>query len=818
MPAQCSPGSIHRAEALARALPRLNSPKLTAPRRTALRISRRGLLIGAGAAGGLVLGFQFVPRRYASALVAGAGEEVIDSFIRIAKDGAISVAVPVCEMGQGITTLAAQIVAVELGADWRRMGIEPAPIARQYGDPVLAARWAALWAPSWLPFLPALAETLAGALASTPGTSLARREAEHEPMMITAEGTALAAFEAPLRAAAATLRALLLQAAAAKWGVAWETCDTAGHCVVQAGSGQSGRKLAFAELLPDMMRFAPPDPPVLRAVPAAERPGRFPEGAPPRFPRLDLPAKVDGSFVFAGDVRLPDMLYAAVAHGPQGDCVLASYDKQAAAAVKGLVRVVHTRRWLAAVATTWHAASKAVAAMEPRFKAVGRIADSSAIEQQLDLALRKGAAVRVAADGNPDALLAASGAGNPTLTARYDIEPALHAPLETATATARLRGGKLDLWIATQAPEMARRAAARAAGVRRRDVIVYPMHAGGSFDARLDMRIAGEAAALAKVTGRPVQVMWSRWQESLSSYPRTPVAALVSAAFGPGKQQLLGWRTRMALPATAQEAGGRLLGELSAADALAAVRGKSDALACEGAYPLYAIPERAVEHVPAALALPTARYRGNAHGYSAFITESFIDECAHFAGREPMSFRVGMLGGQPRLAACLTGAARLAMWGGGADASGQGIACHRMDLAAGEGLRSGFIAVVATARQEAGAVRVEQLTAYVDIGRIVNVDVARQQVEGGLLFGLAQAIGGSSSYHAGLPTNGRLAQLGLPLLADCPKIDIAFAESNEQPFDPGEIAAVAVAPAIANALFSATGLRFRRLPLLSEGL
>jgi isoquinoline 1-oxidoreductase subunit beta len=789
---------------LALALPRLATP----------RVTRRGLLIGAGAAGGLVLGFQLLPRRYASALVAGEGEQVFDSFIRIAKDGAISVAVPVCEMGQGITTLAAQIVAVELGADWRRMGTEPAPIARQYGDPVLAAHWSALWMPSWTPsWLPLLP-----ALANAPDTRLARWEAEHAPLMITAEGTALAAFEAPLRAAAASLRAMLMQAAAAQWGVAWETCDTAAHCVTH-----SGRKLAFASLLPELTRFAPPDPPVLRAVPAAEKPGQFPEGARLRFPRLDLPAKADGSFVFAGDVRLPDMLYAAIAHGPQGNCVLASYDTQAAAKVTGLVRVVHTRRWLAAVATTWHAASKAVAAMEPRFKAVGRIADSSAIERQLELALRKGAAVRVAAEGNPDALLAASGpaapnAAAPTLTARYDIEPALHAPLETATATARLRGGTLELWIATQAPELARRAAARAAGVRRGDVVVYPMHAGGSFDARLDVRIAGEAAALAKVTGRPVQVVWSRWQESLSSYPRTPVAALVSAAFGPGKQQLLGWRTRMALPATALEAGGRLLGEMSAADALAAAQGKSDALACAGAFPLYAVPERAVDHVPAALALPTARYRGNGHGYSAFITECFIDECAHFAGREPMSFRVGMLGGQPRLAACLTGAARLAMWGGGADASGQGIACHRMDLAAREGPRSGFIAVVATARQEAGAVRVEQLSAYVDIGRIINVDVARQQVESGLVFGLAQAIGGSTGYSAGLPTAGRLAQLGLPLLADCPKIDIAFAESNEQPFDPGELAAVAVAPAIANALFSATGLRFRRLPLLSEGL
>ena len=762
-----------------------------------MRLTRRGLLIGAGGAGALLALFALSPRRYATALVPGPGEHVFDSFIRLAADGSVNVAVPVCEMGQGITTLMAQIVAVELGADWKRVGVEPAPPSPVYGDPVLAARWAPLWQPRYL-----------SALADTPGDWLARMHAEREPMMITAEGTALAAFEAPLRAAAAGLRAMLMQAAAARWNVGWETLDTAGHFVVNGK-----QKLGFAALIADAAHYDPPEPPALRAEPPMERPGQFPDGARPRFPRLDLPAKADGSFVFAGDIRVPGMVHAAIVHGPQGDTVLSSFDRKAAGKVPGVVGVVHAKRWVAAAAKTWHAAHKAVLAMEPRFHAAGRIADSGALENRIDSALRRGAATRIMAEGDPDALLA-----KPSLTARYDIEPALHAPLETATATARLTGDKLEIWLATQAPELVRRQAARAAGVPRRNVIVYPMHAGGSFDARLDARIAVEAVSIAKALGRPVQLMWSRWEESLAGYPRTPVSALVSASIGPDKRQLLGWRTRMALPATAIEAGGRLLDGLDTLDAQAAANGRADPLACEGAMPLYAIPERAVDHVPVALPLPTARYRGNAHGYSAFVTESFIDECAHFGGAEPLSYRIGMLAGQPRLAACLVGAARLAMWGGGADASGQGIACHRMDLAGPEGLRSGFIAVVATARQDEGAIRVDQLSAWVDIGRIVNVDVARQQVEGGMLFALAQAIGGSTGYAAGLPTAGRLSQLGLPLLADCPKVDIAFAESDEQPFDPGELATTAVAPAIANALFSATGLRFRRLPLLSEGL
>ncbi len=761
-----------------------------------MRLTRRGLLIGAGAAGGLLLAFRMVPRHYADALAAAEGERVFDSFIRLARNGDISVAVPFCEMGQGITTLAAQIVAVEMGADWTRVGVEPAPVSPIYGDAVLAARWAPLWMP------------LASSLADAPGAMLARLHAEREPMQITAEGTALAAFERPLREAAAAARAVLAMAAAEQWGVGWETLDAQGHFIINGK-----QRIGFARLSRAAARFDPPDPPVLRPEPAREKPGAFPEGARPAYPRLDLPAKADGSFVFAGDVRLPGMVFAAIAHGPQGDAVLASYDKAAAADVKGLVGVVHAKRWLAAAGTTWHAADKALKAMDPRFKAAGRIADSAGLEPRIDAALRKGAPHRVSAEGDPDALLV-----KPSLAVRYDVEPALHAPLETATCTARLEEGRLEIWLATQAPERARRAAARAAGVSLRDTVVYPLHAGGSFDARLDVRVASEAAAIAKALNRPVQLMWSRWQESLAGLPRTPVSALLSAAMSPDRQRLLGWRTRMALPASAIEWGARLLDDSGVQAAQEAAHGKADTLACEGALPLYAIPEKAVDHVPLALPLPTARMRGGALGYTAFMVESFIDECAHFARAEPLSFRVGMLSGQPRLVACLQGVARMAMWGGGADASGQGIACQRMDLAAPEGMRSGFIAVVATARQEGGAIRVDQLSAYADIGRIVNVDVARQQIEGGLLFGLAHAIGGSTAYAAGLPLAGRLSQLGLPLLADCPKVDVAFADSGAQPFAPDVLGMVVAAPAIANALFSATGVRLRRLPLLSEGL
>ena len=772
--------------------------------------TRRAVLVGAGTAGALVVGLALVPRHYRTPLVAGEGEHVIDGLIRLSRDGSISVAVPALEMGQGVTTLAAQIVAVELGADWRRVGVEPAPLSPLYADRVIAAEWAAMWLPRAVAGAPFVGEALTDALAGAPGDAWARYEADRVPVLLTACGTTLAAFEPRLRLAAAALRSALIAAAAREAGVDVAACDTRDHHVV------CGKQhWPFAPLIDAALAGPPPSAPVLRAAPARENADAAPGPlAAPDFPRLDLPAKVDGSMVFAADLRLPDMVHAAIAHGPQGHCRLAGHDEAAARGIPDVIAVIATERWLAAVARTWHAADRALTAMEPRFRIDpgegGRVVDSIVGEAALDAALTHGSPSRIAAEGDPDPLLI-----HPALTARYDIEPALHAPLEPASATARIVHGRLELWIASQAPEAAAQAAARGAGLPRQAVTVYPLPAGGSFDARLDTRIAEEVAILARKLGRPVQLTWSRWQETLAGYPRAPLAARLSAAFDPAKQHLIGWRARIATPASMIEAGARLFGGSDARAAQDKAAGCADPLAVAGAMPVYAIPERAVDHLPTAISLPVGRMRGGAHGLTAFITESFIDECAHYAGAEPLSFRVAMLGAEPRLVACLEGAAHLAMWGGGGGGSGQGLACHRMTLAAPEGMRAGYIAVIATARAESGAIRVESLSAFCDIGRIVNRDIARQQIEGGLMFGLAHALGGSTRWNAGLPQAGRLAALNLPLPADCPKVEVAFATSEAEPFDPGELGMAAVAPAIANALFSASGTRFRRLPLLS---
>ena len=750
-----------------------------------MKISRRGVLAGAAAGGGLAIAYVLLPQRFDAPLAPAEGEVGFNAWLKIATDGVVTVAVPQCEMGQGVTTLIPQIVAMELGADWRQIAVEPAPPAGAYPNPALASHWAQLW--------------LAGGadIASDPESLLARRFAERTRFTATAAGTTLAAYERPAREAAATARAMLIEEAAARWKIAPEQCRTADGFVVF-----DKKRLRFADLAEGAARRDPPDVPPLYSEPPAERPTGAGPAAEMMFPRLDLPAKVDGSFLFAGDVRLPGMVFAAIRHGPIGRSRLKRYDKKAAAKVRGLLGVVEGNRWLAAAGQSWWAANKALDAMRPIFT-IDTPFGSEAISSDLAEGLAKGSATRIAQIGASEV-----GEGKPTITRRYDIAPAVHASIETATATAWLKDGKLTLWIASQAPERARVAAARAIGIGVENVILVPMAAGGSFDARLDHLHAIEAAVIARELDRPVQLTWSRWQEMLRSPPRAPASAEMSARLG-RDGSVVALKARIAVPPFMREQGARTLDNRTTWAAREETAGKADPLGLSGAVPAYSIPNLAVDHVPVSIDLPVARMRGGGDALSAFFTECFVDELAEKLGREKLSYRIAMLGQDLRMVEVLQRVARLAEWNGGEVAGGQGLACHRMTL----GDRSGRIACVAQASPGERGPRITRLSASVDIGRIVNRDLARQQIEGGLIYGMSLALGSSIGFAKGFPDKKSLAALDLPRLADCPEIAVDFVTSDAAPFDPGELGAVIAPPAIANALSSAIGSRLRSLPL-----
>jgi isoquinoline 1-oxidoreductase beta subunit len=766
-----------------------------------MQITRRGVLGTAAVGGALVVAWWALPRNYPNPLTPVRGEHVMGAWLKIAEDGVVSVAVPQLEMGQGITTLIPQIVAEELGADWRQIAVEPAAAAAVYPNTVLAQRWIGLWDP----FTAGVSEVTDGMLSERFATSNA--------FAATADGTSLTAYEVPAREAAAAARAMLAMEAAQRWEVPWEECE------VFAGLVRHGDKQAnFGELAAGAAEQSPPDPPPLRTEPADETPtaGASYEDAGPAasFPRIDLPSKVDGSYRFAGDVRLPGMVFAAIRHGPNNGSQLTDFDAGGAKGIAGIVGAVSSKRWLAVGATTLWAAERALQAMQPQFTTDFPVS-SDDITARLDTLVTSGDSYKIAETGFGESAMT-----RVDIARRYEVDAFHAAPVETASAAARLSEGRLELWIASQAPEQTRAAAAKAVGLSLEDVALYPMPSGGSFDARLEHDHAIEVAQITQQLARPVQLTWSRREEIVNSRPHAAVFSLIGAQLAGGDNAeatsgaIDALKLRVATPPSTHEFGKRLFGNLTPWAAIRETTGMKDELALEGAVPAYELPSVTVRHIPVETGYPAGRVRGNAHIASAFGIESFVDEIAVTSGREPLSYRMSMLGSDVRLAACLQRAASLAEWGGGQDQSGQGLACYRI----GDAETGGRIACVATARRGEGGLRVSRLTAAVDIGRIVNLDIARQQIEGGLLFGLGIALGNSPQMRGGLPESFDYRDFGLPKLADCPEIIVDFLPSAAAHADPGELGAAVVSPAIANALFSATGLRLRRLPLLSGGL
>ena len=745
-------------------------------------ITRRGLLIGGGVGAGLLVAWGLWPRAYKSNLVAAKGEHVFGPWLKIAEDGKIIIAIAQSEMGQGVSTQLAQIIAGEMGADWRTIAVQPAMPSPLFSNGLLARKWA-----------PNFIDASLDSKAVDP--EFIEEFARRNSFVVTAGSSSIRQFEGPCRQAGAIARVLLCQAAAARWGTAWENCETEKGFVTF-----EKKRIAFAELAADAAGLTPPDP-----IPLLPSPKNALSGTDQT--RLDAAAKVDGSISFAGDIRLPDMLFASIRGGPIGRTKLKRYNRKAADKLTDLVDVIQVKGALAAVATNWWAANHALDLMAPVYETRGKLASSTDISDIISSRFAKGKGWKIFTAGSYEAS-AANESETRIVSAQYDVAPAVHAPPETRSATAQYKDGRLSLWLATQAPESARAAAAKAIGISADKVALFPMMAGGSFGRNFDNLIAEQVAILAEKTGRPVQLIWSRPEDFMRDHYRSPALAKMSAALD-SNNRVDGLSIRISAASSGRELAGRMQGE-SAADAAYNAEVAYEAQAVEGAIPPYAIPNISVEHFPAKLDIPTGRWRGNAHSYTAFFLESFIDELAAKSGVEPLSYRMQMLIGQARLARCLNNVAALANWDGGAEKSGKGLACHSM--------RGSHIALIVAAKTEETGVRVRRISAVVDCGRMINPDIARQQVEGGIIFGLAQALGASTEFSGGLPTAMRLRDVDLPQLADIPEIEIEFVESDEEPGGIGELGVPPVAPALANALYSASGVRLRELPLLSKGL
>jgi isoquinoline 1-oxidoreductase beta subunit len=717
-----------------------------------LKLDRRTLLIGGGAGVGLIVAVALWPHRWKSALATERGEQTFGSFIKIGRDGRVTVAVPQAETGQGVWTALPQIVADELGAAWETVAVEPAPLADAYGNPLASPA-------GWLD-----------------GVGLLRTHELDQggTMRITADSTSVRAFAEPMREAAASARAMLVGAAADRWNIDPSECDTADGLVINGV-----RTLTFAELAEEAADRTPPRNPPVRQTAK----GRLID-QPLR--RLDGPAKADGSWRFAGDVRLPGLLYASVRAAPPGG-KLERFERAAIERFPGIRHLAARDGWIAVVAETWWAAEQALHAAQPVFSGIRTPVDPRA---GYETALATGSA-RTFRRGDYGAAVR----GARPLAATYYVAPSQHLGLEPLSATARFANGQVEIWAATQAPMLARDLAGQVAGVDPSDIAFYPMPPGAPSGRAMEPDAIPYAVELARVLKAPVQATLS--QSASQSQDVVSAGALAAMTALPGAGGITAaWKMRVATASGMGSAIDRLLGRKE--------RSRAIRNAIEG-IPPYSIPNILIEAVRADLPLTAGYMRGSPQREFAFFTESFIDELARAAGMEPLAFRMSMLGGNGRLARCLQAAARLAGWDGGGAGSTMGIA--------GASAFGSSIGLVATASiGDDQRVKVHRLVAAVDCGPIVNPSIATQQIEAGLIWALAQATSPAPEWVAGMPRARSIGGVDLPLLKDAPEIVVQIIASSDAPGGLSGLGTLPLAPAVANAIAAGSGRRMRSLP------
>jgi isoquinoline 1-oxidoreductase beta subunit len=703
-----------------------------------LNLDRRTLLIGGGAGVGLIVAFALWPRHLATDLPLKDGEEPFGNFIKIGRDGRVMVAVPQAETGQGVWTGLPQIVADELGAAWETVAVEPAPLAGHYANP------------------------------------LAKGEGWPDKLRITAGSTSVRAFEQPLREAAAVAREMLVGAAADRWNVSPRQCEAADGYVINGV-----RTFSFGELAEEAAdRSAPRNPPLR----AGER-GRL---IGQHLPRLDGPAKANGSLRYAGDIRLPGMLFASAWIAPKGG-KLNSYSKDAVNSIPGVRHVAAGDSSLAVAADSWWAANQAISAADPKFSGP-RIAPD--VRPIFEAALATGSAESFFSRGDYNKIVR----GSRPLASTYYVAPSLHLGLEPITATARFTGNHLEIWVPTQAQDAARARAQEAASGAR--ITLYPLPTGEPAGRALEVDAIPLAVELARVTSRPVQLSLSQTASQNHDHPSGGTIAKMMALPGEGGITAA-WKMRVA----SGGGFGNSLASLGGGERSTKL-GRPD---LAGSAPPYAIPNVAVDAVQVPIPYESGYMRGSPQREFTFFTESFVDELAHVAGVEPLAFRMSMLGGNPRLARCFETVSQASQWDGGSAGSTMGIA--------GCSAYGSHIALVAVATiGEDQRPKVHRLVAAVDCGRVVNSGLVTQQVAGGLVWALAQAVMPTPEWVMGMPKARAFRELGHPGFAQIPDITVKVIGSTASPGGVSGLGVSVLAPAVANAIYAGTGKRLRSLP------
>ena len=710
-------------------------------------ITRRQFVLVAAAVGGaLVVGVA--AQRLRRRAGAGSASGVLNAFVRIGPDERITLVMPKVEMGQGTYTSLPMLIAEELEVDLSAVTLEAAPPEPEtYG------------------FVP-------------------DPSADEGLKWDQSTGTSLSVIQCwtPLRQAGATARVMLVAAAAKHWRVAPESCRAQGGEVLHPASG---RRSTYGKLAATAAALPLPSPPPLKAVKDFRLIGR-------PTARLDTPSKVDGSPRFGIDVRPPAAKVALIALAPVLGGSVAELDEEAARAVRGVRQVVNEGDLIAVVADDTWGAMQGLKALAPRWNDGPNAAvQQRAIVAELEKAVSEAGAL-AGTKGKP------STAGTHAAThleATYHQPFLAHATLEPLNCTVDYRANECEIWTGTQAPD---RAVAKLAALELKpeQIILHNQLIGGGFGRRLEVDGVVLATRVARHVPGPVQVLWSREEDIRHDRYRPYYVDHLSAALDVQGRPVAWHHTIAGAGLWALYYGEETVKKGVDADAVMS--------ALDLAYPLENTEVRFVRRDPPGV--PTGWWRGVGATRSVFAVESFMDELAAAAQKDPVSYRRALLK-NPRMVAVLELAADRAGWGTALPAgSGRGVS---LQLAFGS-----YLAQVAEVSVDAqGQVRVGRVVCAMDCGQVVNPAGVRAQLEGGVTFGVSAALSNEIIIVNGRVQQGNFDDFRSLRIAEAPKVEVHIINSGETPGGVGETGTACVGAALCNAIYAATGKRVRTLPV-----
>jgi isoquinoline 1-oxidoreductase beta subunit len=722
---------------------------------------RKFLRTSVQTAGALVLGFHLPVRKKAQEPASGRKATAFkpNAWLRIAADNQITVLVEKPELGQGSRTYTAMMIAEELEVDWLNIGVEQAPT------------------------VPSIYRGLR-----------------------TGGSDGVANTFVPMRKVGAQAREMLITAAAQHWQVERRDCRAENGSIVHS---PTNRRLRYGELV----EAASDVPPISPDEITLKQPKDFRFIGKP-MPRIDVPSKVDGSAGFGIDVRMPGMLFAVIARCPFFGGKLQSFEAAAAKAIRGvqavfpvppLPRHFNTAGGVVVVADSTWAAIQARKALVLKWEngpgsnetteTLHNLVERQASAPPTFIAINRGDAVKVLA------------ATVKKVEASYESPFQAHATMEPMNTTVHVRDHEIEVWSPTQFADEIQNEIVVLSGFPADRVIVHMTLSGGSFGRRYQWDYAAEAWQVAKEMNKPVQLLWTREDDMRHDFYRPYNYQRLSGGFD-DKGNLVAWTTRVV---TTPIAGSNLYTGFT--DSPEALKDPATIAALEwyGAdIAPYSIPHFRLDYAPASSVVPRSWWRSVSSSYTAFAKECFLDELAHAQGRDPLQFRLDLLTDKSpktmRVRTVLELAAERAGWGKPlAKGRGRGLACRLGDTCSAQ--------VAEVFVDKDGTVSVTRVVSAVDCGIAVNPDGVRAMTEGAINFALTAVLIGEITIKNGAVEQSNFHDYQVLRIKQAPEIEVYIVPSSEDPSGVGELGAMLVPPAVVNAVFAATGIRVRRLPI-----